>query len=286
MKVYITPVEVVEPKGNTSARLKRRQLTKSYWEEHYTYETLFTLPNRLAFVGNQDDFGFDLASENELRVVINCDLKFNQLSNFKMQVVGISREQELSFNDLFTACWLTLFQQFNYNPMKSLVKEQLREYTKEFEYMTKFPSDIRAVGLMISNKQLNEKIGCSWKDLHLLFQSMRYLTFVDFFKDNDPLKWTSVAPIFDDFKSYDKFMDNVVNKETRVKADYEFALKLYNRSKTYLNRAVESGILIRGGTGNLGGKLTEKSEEILKRYIQITNQDKKILEHIKYEVRK
>jgi len=115
---------------------------------------------------------------------------------------------------------------------------------------------------------------------------MRYLTFVDFFKDNDPLKWTSVAPIFDDFKSYDKFIDNVVNKETRVKADYEFALKLYNRSKTYLNRAVESGILIRGGTGNLGGKLTEKSEEILKRYIQITNQDKKILEHIKYEVRK
>lgn len=83
-----------------------------------------------------------------------------------------------------------------------------------------------------------------------LFQAMRYLTFVDFFKDNDPLKQTSVAPIFDDFKRYDKFMDNVVNKETRVKADYEFALKLYNRSKTYLNRAVESGILIWGEQEN------------------------------------
>jgi|DEB0MinimDraft_4_1074332.scaffolds.fasta_scaffold03852_2 hypothetical protein len=286
MKVYITPVEVGEPRGKTTTRPMRKQLTQSYWAEHYTYENIFTLPNRLAFVGNQDDFGFDLASDNELKVVINCDLKFNQLVNFKMQVEGISREQELSFKTLFTACWLTLFQQFNYNPMKSLVKEQSRTYVKEFEYMTKFPSDIRAVGLMINNRQLNEKVGCSWKELGLLFQSMRYLAFVDFFKDNDPLKWTSVAPIFDDFKSYDKFMDNVVNKETRVKADYDFSKKLYNNTKTYLNRAVESGILIRGGTGNIGGKLSDKSKEILKKYIQITNQDKKVLEHIKYEVRK
>ena len=115
MKVYITPVEVVEPKGKTTTRPYRQPLTKSYWAEHYTYENIFTLPNRLAFVGNQDDFGFDLASGNELKVVINCDLKFNQLSNFKMTVEGISREQELSFKDIFTACWLTLFQQFNYN---------------------------------------------------------------------------------------------------------------------------------------------------------------------------
>ena len=286
MKVYITPVEVVEPKGKTTTRPYRRPLTKSYWAEHYTYENIFTLPNRLAFVGNQDDFGFDLASGNELKVVINCDLKFNQLSNFKMTVEGISREQELSFKTLFTACWLTLFQQFNYNPMKSLVKEQMRTYVKEFEYMTKFPKDIRATGLLINNKQLNEKVGCSWKELNLLFQAMRYLSFVDFFKDNDPLRWTSVAPIFDNFESYDKYMDNVVNEETRVKADYDFAQKLYNNTKTYLNRAVESGILIRRGTGTLGGKLTDKSEEILKRYIQITNQDKKVLKHIKYEVRK
>ena len=170
--------------------------------------------------------------------------------------------------------------------MKSLVKEQMRTYVKEFEYMTKFPKDIRATGLLINNKQLNEKVGCSWKELNLLFQAMRYLSFVDFFKDNDPLRWTSVAPIFDNFESYDKYMDNVNNEETRVKADFDFSKKLYNNTKTYLNRAVESGILIRGGTGTLGGKLTEKSEEILKKYIQITNQDKKILKHIKYEVRK
>jgi len=43
---------------------------------------------------------------------------------------------------------------------------------------------------------------------------------------------------------------------------------------------------IRGGTGNIGGKLSDKSKAILEKYIQITNQDKKVLEHIKYEVRK
>ena len=286
MKVYITPVLVEEPEGKILARSTRRPLTKTYWAEHYTYENIFSLPNRLAFVGNQDDFGFDLASDNGLRVVINCDLKFNKLVNFKMQVEGIDREHNLSFEDFYTACWLALFQQFNYNPMKSLVKEQFREYTREFEYMSKFPDDLRAVGLMISNNQLQQKIGCSWKELNLLFQAMRYISFVDFFNGNDPLKWLSVAPIFDDYKSYEKFLDNVVEKKTRVKADYDFAQKQYRNTKTYLNRAVESKLLKRFGTGTSGGMLTDKAVEILFKYVQLTNQNKKVLDHIQYESRK
>ena len=139
---------------------------------------------------------------------------------------------------------------------------------------------------MISNNQLQQKIGCSWKELFLLFQAMRYLTFVDFFNGNDPLKWLSVAPIFDDYKSYEKFLDNVVEKKTRVKADYDFAQKKYRTTKTYLNRAVESGLLKRFGTGTSGGMLTDKAVEILFKYVQLTNQNIKVLDHIQYESRK
>lgn len=286
MKVYITQVLVDKPKGVVDTTFQKpRLMTKSYWAKHYNWSTLYSLPNRLSIRGNQDDFGFELDSDENLSVLINCDLKFNKLVNFKVQLEGVSRNHNLHFENIYSACWHALFKQFNFNPTKLLIKEQGDRYTENFMYMTRLPDEAYLdYGLWLTNKELKEKVGCSFSELYHTFLSMRYLNFVDAFNGIKPVQELAVAPIYEDYKSYSRFVENVVIKETRVKEEHEFAKSRVNNTKTYLNRAVDKGILNRFGTGKSGGMLTQKAVSIIWNYVYCTNQDKRALKHILYEV--
>ena len=82
------------------------------------------------------------------------------------------------------------------------------------------------------------------------------------------------------FPLYTKFLKRVVDEETRVQEDWELAQKQKRNIKTYLNRCVEQGLLERFGSGNIGGKLTDKTLEIITKYLEATSQPFQLLDSL------
>ena len=140
MRIFITEGIGLPAKEKAGRTVNRRPLTKAKWLQFYNADSLYSTPEgtRLSFILNENDFGYELASKDKLRVTVTCDLKLNELNNLKVNLEGITREHDLIFEDIWSACWLGLFQQFNFNPLMTLIKPQARSWEKdEFEYMTK-----------------------------------------------------------------------------------------------------------------------------------------------------
>ena len=283
MNIYITEgFNQPSKTGITSTR--RKPLTLSKWLEFYNADSFYSTPpgTRLYLVLNEDDFGYKTTNKNRLQVSVSCDIQFNELNDLTVNLKGITREHELIFEDIWKTCWLGLFKEFNFNPLMSLIKPQARTWVKdEFEYMTK--SSIKPTTLVLNTKK---EMGFSFKELNAVLLAEKYLRYVDFFKGNEPVKWLAVEGIFTDWKHYQHFEKYVVNETTRKKAHWEIAKKRERTTKTYLQRSRELGILTKVGTGNRGGNLTKKGREILEKYVLYTEQDKRVLESVKYEVRK
>ena len=284
MRIYITEGIGQPAKEKAGRTVNRRPLTKAKWLQFYNADSLYSTPEgtRLSFILNENDFGYELASKDKLRVTVTCDLKLNELNNLKVNLEGITREHDLIFEDIWSACWLGLFQQFNFNPLMSLIKPQARSWEKEpFEYMSK--TSVKPTTLILDTEK---EMGFKATEINAVLLAERYLKFVDFFNGNDPMKWLAVEGIFTDWKHYNLFEKNVINEKTRKQAHYELAKKRERTIKTYLGRARELEVLSKVGTGNRGGKLTKKGEKILVNYVLYTNQNKKVLDSVKYEVRK
>lgn len=283
MNIYITE-GINQPSKTGTITTRRKPLTLSKWLEFYNPDSFYSTPpgTRLSLVLNEDDFGYKTTNKNKLQVSVSCDIKFNELNDLTVNLQGITREHELIFEDIWKACWLGLFKEFNFNPLMSLIKPHARIWVKdEYEYMTK--SLTNHVTLELNTKK---EMGFSITELNAVLLAEKYLRYVDFFKGNEPVKWLAVEGIFTDWKHYQNFETNVVNETTRKKAHWEIAKKRERTTKTYLQRSRELGILTKVGTGNRGGNLTKKGREILEKYVLYTEQDKRVLESVKYEVRK
>ena len=132
MRIYITE-GIGLPAKKAGRTVNRRPLTKLSGCSSIML-IASTQPLRVqdfSFILDENDFGYELASKDKLRVTVTCDLKLNELNNLKVNLEGITREHDLIFEDIWSACWLGLFQQFNFNPLMSLIKPQARSWEKE-----------------------------------------------------------------------------------------------------------------------------------------------------------
>ena len=102
MRIYITEGIGLPAKEKAGRTVNRRPLTKAKWLQFYNADSLYSTPEgtRLSFILDENDFGYELASKDKLRVTVTCDLKLNELNNLKVNLEGITREHDLIFEDI------------------------------------------------------------------------------------------------------------------------------------------------------------------------------------------
>ena len=69
MRIYITEGIGQAKAGRT---VNRRPLTKAKWLQFYNADSLYSTPEgtRLSFILDENDFGYELASKDKLRVTV------------------------------------------------------------------------------------------------------------------------------------------------------------------------------------------------------------------------
>ena len=268
-------------KTGNSPEERVKPLTYDVWAKYMNLENLYTFPFRIMLkFENPNTLFLPSRKREHFETTVICSLKMNRIDHFTIQSTDIYRDDDLSTEDVYWAVWYVLFHDFNWDAPNLLIKKQVRSYEKGFEYMTKSNKPLAPV---LTNENL-EELGITNKELNQTLLACEYLNFVDFFNGAETLNWLSVAPVFEDSKNYKKFLDNVVDKEDRKHDHWELAQKRKRNMKTYINR-IDEKILERWGTGIMGGKLGDRAQEVLTKYLVATNQPVELLDSVRLEVK-
>jgi hypothetical protein len=256
-------------------------LTSEVWDKYVSEEHFWTIPHRIMFnFKNPDALGLPSRERDNFETTVICSLKLNRIDHFTIQSTDVYRSDELNSEDIYWAIWYVLFHDYNWDAPNLLIKKQVRTYEKGYEYFTKSNKPLAPI---LTNENL-EELGITNKELNQTLLACEYLNFVDFFNGSETLNWLSVAPVFENSKSYKKFLDNVVDEEDRKPDHYELAQKRKRTMKTYVNR-IDPKIMVRWGTGIMGGKLTDRALEVLTKYLVATNQPVELLDSVRLEVK-
>lgn len=268
---------------NDTPETRLKPLTFDVWAKYVNLENLYTFPYRIMIkFENPDVLFLPVRARKSFQTTAIFSLKLNRIDNFTIQSTDIFRDDDLRTDDIFWAIWYVLFHDYNWDAPNLLIKKQTRTFEKDekYWYMSK---SYRAPALFLTYENLKD-LGITNKELSDTLLACEYLNFVDFFNGAETLKWLSVAPVFEDSRNYKKFLDNVVDEDSRKQDHWEIAKKRQKNYKTYISR-IDPKIMERWGTGVMGGKLTERAIEVLKKYLIATNQPTQLLDSVRLEVK-
>ena len=268
-------------KTGDSPEERVKPLTYDVWAKYMNLENLYTFPFRIMLkFENPNTLFLPSRTREHFETTVICSLKMNRVDHFTIQAVDIYRDDDLRSEDIYWAIWYTLFHDYNWNAPNLIIKKQSRSYVEGFEYFSK---TYKQPAILLTNEDL-KKCGITNKELNDTLLACEYLNFVDFFNGAETLNWMSVAPVFEDSRNYMKFLKNVVEEKTRKPEDYAVAKRLQKNLKTYISR-IDPKILKRFGTGTMGGKLTDRAQEVLTHYLLLTNQPVELLDSVRLEVK-
>ncbi len=233
----------------------------SIWGRLYKEENLYSAPtgSRFRFIWTEPA-SFLLARRNEkFKVTVHCDFKLNKFKNYKVSMQGVDHRDELSMTDITTGIWLTMFEDYDYNPIRLLIKPPVISDQQQYDE------------LGFTKTQIN--------DVMKVLQALEYLEIVDFFNGRNPLRQMVVKDIYNKYADYQSFWDkyhdsNEVAEKVKWQAS-KLKTPLY-RNK-FLDRSNKKYV------GNRGGKLTDEGVQVLFDWVHKTNQSLDLLDSVKYE---
>ena len=244
----------------------------SIWGRLYKEENLYSAPtgSRFRFIWTEPA-SFLLARRNEkFKVTVHCDFKLNKFKNYKVSMQGVDHRDELSITDITTGIWLTMFEDYDYNPIRLLIKSPVVPAFKYGNPINHSPQQ-QYDESDFTKTQIN--------DVVKVLQALEYLGIVDFFNGRNPLRQMVVKNIYNKYTDYISFWDKYHDStefadEVKKQAD-KLKTPLY-RNK-FLDRSNKKYV------GNRGGKLTNEGEEVLIDWLLKTNQSLDLLDSVKYE---
>jgi len=248
----------------------------SIWGQLYKEENLYSAPtgSRFRFIWTEPS-SFLLARRNKkFKVTVHCDFKLNKFMNYKVSMQGVDHRDELSITDITTGIWLTMFEDYDYNPIRLLIKSPV---VPVHPLMTglKLPKPIHPPAEYDESDFTKTQIN----DVMKVLQALEYLEIVDFFNGRNPLRQMVVKNIYNKYTDYlsfwakyddsTEFADEIKKQADKLKTPL-FRNKFLDRSnKKYV--------------GNRGGKLTDEGVQVLFDWVHKTNQSLDLLDSVKYE---
>ena len=59
---------------------------------------------------------------DKFKVVVLCKLRLNRFEDYQVKMFGVDHRDTISMTDITTGIWLTMFEDFEYNPLLPLIK--------------------------------------------------------------------------------------------------------------------------------------------------------------------
>jgi hypothetical protein len=233
----------------------------SIWGRLYKEENSYSAPtgSRFRFIWTEPASFLLARRYKKFKVTVHCDFKLNKFMNYKVSMQGVDHRDDLSMTDITTGIWLTMFEDYDYNPIRLLIKPPVLSDQQQYDE------------LGFTKTQIN--------DVMKVLQALEYLEIVDFFNGRNPLRQMVVKNIYNKYTDYisfwDKYNDSTEFADEIKKQADKLKTPLY-RNK-FLDRSNKKYV------GNRGGKLTDEGVQVLFDWVHKTNQSLDLLDSVKYE---
>ncbi len=228
-----------------------------------------------------DPASFLLARRDDrFKVVVICNLRLNRFENYSVTMKGVDHRTDISMTDITTGIWLTMFEDFEYNPLLPLIKPPAVITNEDWKWGSFAPR------LKPAEFEIDDFKKSFIDDVQKVLQALEYLQFVDFFNGRNPLRQMAVKGIYNRYIDYLSFWNAWDSESDLAKGEIN-SLRSQVRDQAqrikmplYRNPYLDRGK--RGGK-KVGGKLTDKGENILIEWLSKTNQPLELLDSVRYE---
>ena len=235
-------------------------MTNKKWKEISNPDNYYSTTDKSfrLYITCRDPQVYDLMSREKMNfeVTLIGHFKFNQLQDITIQGTGFTSQEfqhaNLSFDEIFSVAYNTLFRRYNWNPLKQIIETD--------------------INLLRAEGKINYDMTKIYSDL---FLSLDYLAFVNFFGRNYLTNLCN-KHLLNDWESYDK----VVSDDGTIPTSANEIQSMKQR----INR-INPKYLTKWGSGTLGGKITEDGKRLLDGYLKLTNQPLELKDSVIYEAR-
>ncbi|MDG1739923.1 MAG: hypothetical protein P8H47_00730 [Candidatus Actinomarina sp.] len=249
----------------------------SIWGQLYKEENLYSAPtgSRFRFIWTEPSSFLLARRYKKFKVTVHCDFKLNKFMNYKISMQGVDHRDQLSVNDITKGIWLTMFEDYDYNPVRLLIKSPV---VSDLKYGTINDSKQQYDESDFTKTQIN--------DVVKVLQALEYLEFVDFFDGDKPLRHMVVKNIYNKYADYQSFWNKYNETDHDKSRESDFVTELKAQADKLKTPLFRNKFLDRSNkkyVGNRGGKLTDEGVQVLFDWVHKTNQSLDLLDSVKYE---
>ena len=217
---------------------------------------------------------------DKFKVVVLCKLRLNRFENYQVKMFGVDHRDTISMTDITTGIWLTMFEDFEYNPLLPLIKPPAVITNQQWKWGSFAPR------LKPAEFEIDDFKKTSINEVNKVLQAVEYLHFVDFFNGRNPLRQMAVKGIYNRYVDYLGFWNAWESESDRAKGSIDSLRSQVKdqtqRLKTPLARNPYLDRSKRGGK-KVGGRLTDEGVQILFDWVSKTNQPLELLDSVRYE---